>query len=166
MQQQAQWFSAGTKSPADTTMLLVGRYYPDYEKNPENFQVKFFGETQDPSDIDEVYTLIRGMREEVLARDGVVSSQELVHTIELPGHKKYFFLVGFLGDFRMEPLNEEPHNGRVERLGVPFYLDVRELWHVIHPGHREALRQIIYHLAARRSEWAWAAADLAEELAA
>ncbi len=155
-----------TKSPAGTTQLLVIRYYPDYRNDPGRFKVKFPGGTQKPSDIDPVYTLIREMREEVLARDGVVNAQELVFTNEFPGHKKYFFLVGFLGNFRSEPMEEESSNGRVEHLGVPFYMDVRELWHVIHPGHRAALKAIIYHMAGRRPEWAWAAQDLAEELAA
>lgn len=166
MEQQSEYFCAGTKSPTGTTKLLVIRYYPDYRNDPERFKVKFPGGTQKPSDIDPVHTLIREMREEVLARDGVVTTQELVFTDELPDHKKHFFLVGFLGNFRSEPMQEESSNGRVERLGVPFYMDVRELWYAIHPGHRAALKAIIRYLAALRSEWAWAAQDLAGELAA
>ncbi|GMU74141.1 MAG: hypothetical protein AMXMBFR44_3400 [Candidatus Campbellbacteria bacterium] len=173
----AEWFCAGTKAPAGKAELLVGRYYPDFKRDPEHFQIKFLGGTQKVTkgvcESTPEETLYREMLEEVLAPGGRVMSCEQIDaaTVSLPGHKKCFYLITLEGPLRESDLYEIEYDvrlkrDRTEKLSPPFYMDVRELWHAIFPGHREALRQIIYYLAARRPEWAWAAADLAEELAA
>ena len=145
------WFSAGMLVLRD--MVLVLDYYPDFPRSTR-VDVKFPGGGESQSDgrndQNPVDTLMAEMREEVLQPGGMVTDQELLYTVELPGHSKHFFGFTASGKLRVKSIDEQEDNGRVERLGPPRFMDVRELAKVLFPGHLPGLKALCEHFASSR----------------
>ncbi len=105
-------------------------------------------------------TLRAEISEEVLESGTVVQALQIYVDMSKPEHTKHFFLIEVDGEMRKDGKIDQEPGKPDEMLSPPFFLETEELWERIFLGHKNALEEIIRHMARTDEAWGWIAHKL------